>query len=336
MPTNRKSAGESKTSRPKHSARGRRLIAGLDEVAAHLRGEDELAGYEVKVPEQADVPALRAQVGLSQARFARAFGLDVATVAAWEQGRRRPDRTARILLAVIAREPEAVRRALDAGRVTNVKGAGDDSPSIDALAQLAANLAALPDAGGHLETSVAAFGAVIQYLQVEAGGELLGSLRPLTRLYMALHDVLRGGRPPLLFDAKLAKLPGVSKPTNQFRDYLRGQLAEALSGLALAGMSLTDAGRFMEVELHKVGCPWRRNKLGDPIRGRDVLRWRHEVMDTRAPKAQREGAALAAAKRLPPPQDASFDYPAYLQRFAIAIVQDVARVWESENPPRES
>jgi putative transcriptional regulator len=114
VPTSRKSAGESKSSRPKHSAVGRRLIAGLDEVAAHLRGEIELTSYEVKVPEQTDVPGLRARLGLSQARFARAFGLDVATVQAWEQGRRRPDRTAHILLAVIAREPEAVRRALSA------------------------------------------------------------------------------------------------------------------------------------------------------------------------------------------------------------------------------
>jgi putative transcriptional regulator len=114
VPTNRKFAAGSKPSRPKHSALGRRLIAGLDEVAAHLRGEIQLREYEVKVPEQADVPALRARLGLSQARFARAFGLDVGTVAAWEQGRRRPDRTARILLAVIAREPEAVRRALAA------------------------------------------------------------------------------------------------------------------------------------------------------------------------------------------------------------------------------
>ena len=50
--------------------------------------------------------------GLSQRRFAQRFGLDVTAVHAWEQGRRHPDRAARILLAVIAREPEAVRRAL--------------------------------------------------------------------------------------------------------------------------------------------------------------------------------------------------------------------------------
>jgi putative transcriptional regulator len=49
---------------------------------------------------------------LSQSGFARAFGLDVTAIHAWEQGRRRPDRTARILLAIIANEPAAVRRAL--------------------------------------------------------------------------------------------------------------------------------------------------------------------------------------------------------------------------------
>ena len=96
----------------RRTALGRRLAAAARETAAHLRGEIALTEYEVAVPEQADVPGLREKLGLSQARFARAFGLDVATVAAWEQGRRRPDRTARILLAVIAREPEAVRRAL--------------------------------------------------------------------------------------------------------------------------------------------------------------------------------------------------------------------------------
>ena len=98
--------------RPRRTALGRRLAAAAREAAAYLRGEIDLPSYEITVPEHADVPGLRAKLGLSQARFARAFGLDVATVAAWEQGRRRPDRTARILLAVIAREPDAVRRAL--------------------------------------------------------------------------------------------------------------------------------------------------------------------------------------------------------------------------------
>ncbi|MGQ0663923.1 MAG: helix-turn-helix domain-containing protein [Pseudomonadota bacterium] len=64
------------------------------------------------VPKKIDVAAVRKRLGLSQRRFARSFGLDVSAIHAWEQGRRRPDRAARVLLHVIAREPEAVRRAL--------------------------------------------------------------------------------------------------------------------------------------------------------------------------------------------------------------------------------
>ena len=93
---------------------GKRIASAAREVAAHLRGELSLPTYQVSVPETIDVAALRTRLGLSQAAFARAFGLDLAALQAWEQHRRRPDRTARILLAVIAREPEAVMRALAA------------------------------------------------------------------------------------------------------------------------------------------------------------------------------------------------------------------------------
>lgn len=112
MPTKQQSAGSSRRSKPTHSPLGRRLIASLQEVAAHQRGEIVLREYEISVPDEVDVSALRARLGLSQARFARSFGLDLGAVQAWEQHRRKPDRTARILLAVIAREPDAVLRAL--------------------------------------------------------------------------------------------------------------------------------------------------------------------------------------------------------------------------------
>ncbi len=107
-----KCATLSRPSKPKASALGHRLVAGLNEALAHARGEIELSSYTVTVPEQVDVAKLRRRLGLSQAAFARAFGLDVTALHAWEQGRRRPDRAARVLLAVIAKEPEAVLRAL--------------------------------------------------------------------------------------------------------------------------------------------------------------------------------------------------------------------------------
>ena len=40
------------------------------------------------------------------------FGLDARAVQEWEQGRRVPDRAARVLLTVIDRDPEAVVRVL--------------------------------------------------------------------------------------------------------------------------------------------------------------------------------------------------------------------------------
>jgi putative transcriptional regulator len=107
-----KSTSLSPRSKRKGSALGRRLVAGLSEALAHARGEIELPSYTVTVPDRVDVAKLRHRLGLSQSAFAHAFGLDVTAIHAWEQGRRRPDRTARILLAVIAKEPAAVRRAL--------------------------------------------------------------------------------------------------------------------------------------------------------------------------------------------------------------------------------
>ena len=106
MPPRNANASRSRT------ALGKRLASAAREVAAHLRGEITLPTYEVAVPDKVDVALLRAQLNLSQAAFARTFGLDLSAVQAWEQQRRRPVRTARILLAVIAREPDAVLRAL--------------------------------------------------------------------------------------------------------------------------------------------------------------------------------------------------------------------------------
>ncbi|HZR59426.1 MAG TPA: type II toxin-antitoxin system MqsA family antitoxin [Xanthobacteraceae bacterium] len=112
MPRKRKSASLSRRSKRKTSVLGRRLVAGLNDALAHARGELALPTYTVTVPENLDVARLRRGLGLSQSAFARTFGLDVTALHAWEQGRRRPDRAARVLLAVIAKEPEAVLRAL--------------------------------------------------------------------------------------------------------------------------------------------------------------------------------------------------------------------------------
>ncbi len=90
---------------------GKRLIRAAKEVRAIARGEIT-SGFVVHVPEEVDVKALRKRLGYSQSEFSRRFGFSIDALQDWEQHRRTPDRTARILLTVIDREPEAVTRAL--------------------------------------------------------------------------------------------------------------------------------------------------------------------------------------------------------------------------------
>ena len=59
-----------------------------------------------------DVKDLRAKVGMSQNEFASAFGISVATLRHWERGDRTPQGPALVLLNVVAKEPQAVLRAL--------------------------------------------------------------------------------------------------------------------------------------------------------------------------------------------------------------------------------
>lgn len=55
-----------------------------------------------------DVKALRARLGVSQEVFAGRYGLDVATVRNWEQGRTRPEGPAAALLQLIDRDPDKI------------------------------------------------------------------------------------------------------------------------------------------------------------------------------------------------------------------------------------
>src|SRR5271154_7185290 len=87
------------------------LMASLQEAAAILRGDLDAARVHL-APDMIDVRAIRDRLGLSRPAFAERFGLAVAAVRDWEQGLRRPDPAARVLLLVIARSPEAVAAAV--------------------------------------------------------------------------------------------------------------------------------------------------------------------------------------------------------------------------------
>ena len=56
--------------------------------------------------------AMKATRGLTQEEFCIKYGLSVASLRDWEQGRFSPDPTARAYLTIIDRAPEAVEEAL--------------------------------------------------------------------------------------------------------------------------------------------------------------------------------------------------------------------------------
>ena len=89
-----------------------KIKAGLDDARAYLDGSADRTRYRVHVPGTVDVKKIRTRLGLSQETFAQTYGFAVSAVRDWEQGRRRPERAARILLKIVEQEPETVTRAL--------------------------------------------------------------------------------------------------------------------------------------------------------------------------------------------------------------------------------
>jgi putative transcriptional regulator len=93
---------------------GRRLIQAAKEAQVIAQGRADPATYGVHVPMYVDVRAIRRGLKMTQAAFAGRYGFPLGTLRDWEQGKGRPDTSARAYLLVISREPEAVERALRA------------------------------------------------------------------------------------------------------------------------------------------------------------------------------------------------------------------------------
>lgn len=97
---------------PKHSEAGQSIIRGMKEAIAWSSGEAvEAKQHTLHVPD-VDVRELRERLNLTQSAFAEKYGFPLATVRNWEQNRREPELSARILLAVIARNPQIVEEVL--------------------------------------------------------------------------------------------------------------------------------------------------------------------------------------------------------------------------------
>jgi putative transcriptional regulator len=88
-----------------------RIIQGLREAVAHARG-NKVPGLKLHIPRAVDVYAVRRRTGLSQAAFSSRIGVSPGTLRNWEQHRRTPDGQARVLLALLDRNPRIVEDTL--------------------------------------------------------------------------------------------------------------------------------------------------------------------------------------------------------------------------------
>lgn len=84
---------------------------GLKEALEHSRGQKGAVVHQIELPDP-DVQAIRARTGLSQMQFAQSIGVKKGTLLNWEQRRRSPDGPARVLLALIDKDPQIVQRTL--------------------------------------------------------------------------------------------------------------------------------------------------------------------------------------------------------------------------------
>ena len=87
------------------------ISEGIKDAVRHAKGEK--SGIVEHVPEALNVKAIREKTGMSQQSFCATFGISLGTLRHWEQGLRTPHGTARVLLKVVAQNPQAVINAVN-------------------------------------------------------------------------------------------------------------------------------------------------------------------------------------------------------------------------------
>lgn len=92
-----------------------RIMAGLEEAKAIIEGSAPASSYrqhKVRVPDAVDVKWIRTRLKLTQEAFATRYGFSAGAVRDWEQGRKTPERSNRLLLTIIERRPEVIDELL--------------------------------------------------------------------------------------------------------------------------------------------------------------------------------------------------------------------------------
>ena len=90
------------------------IVAGLEDAIAHARGDKSRGVETVYTVPVVDVKSIRVKTGMTQQAFCQMFAIKPRTLQDWEQKRKRPAGSARILLALIDQHPATVKKTLRA------------------------------------------------------------------------------------------------------------------------------------------------------------------------------------------------------------------------------
>jgi putative transcriptional regulator len=91
---------------------GQEILQGLKEIKQWQHGKIKLRTTEIKTPTGTDITEIRNRLNLTQQVFAIFMGVSAATLRNWEQGRRSPHGSAKSLLLIAKKAPEAFLKAL--------------------------------------------------------------------------------------------------------------------------------------------------------------------------------------------------------------------------------
>jgi len=102
----------------KNSKSEESLLESLKEVLEDVKEARKLKSRKV-VAEDINVCDIREKYHLTQLEFSELFGFSLRTLQQWEQGRRKPHGSARVLLKVIEYAPDVVHKVLQEIRHDN-------------------------------------------------------------------------------------------------------------------------------------------------------------------------------------------------------------------------
>jgi len=87
-----------------------KLLNAPHEAALHAEGNviPRMREYKIEVPKEINVKQIRTKLGMTQQAFSGMFGFSLSGLRKWEAKERTPEGSARVLLKMIDRDPQAV------------------------------------------------------------------------------------------------------------------------------------------------------------------------------------------------------------------------------------